>query len=59
MQEAAFSFTTKIKGDLLTVRGSTPQEFQENLEALVTDITLGKLIMTLQSVTSSNPGGIK
>lgn len=31
--EANFSFTTKIDGDLFTIRGNSIQEFQQNLEA--------------------------
>jgi hypothetical protein len=35
MTEAKFSFTTKINGDLLTVRGDTAQEFNNNLDAFL------------------------
>lgn len=34
--EAAFSFTTKVGGDLFTVRGNSAAEFKTNLEAAVT-----------------------
>lgn len=34
--EASFSYTTKIGGDLFTVRGNNPAEFKANLEAAVT-----------------------
>ena len=34
--ESPYSFTTKIKGDLLTVRGDTADEFADRLKELVT-----------------------
>lgn len=33
MTESNYSFTTKIDGDLFTVRGDSVQEFQQNLDA--------------------------
>lgn len=33
-EESNFSFTTKLDGDLFTVRGSTAQEFRENLASV-------------------------
>lgn len=33
MTEALFSYTTKVDGELLTVRGNSVQEFQANLDA--------------------------
>lgn len=33
MTESNYSFTTKIDGDLFTVRGNSVQEFQQNLDA--------------------------
>ena len=45
--EANFSFTTKIGGDLFTVRGNTIDEFKENLVAsVVTEI--GDHVKSLQ-----------
>jgi hypothetical protein len=45
--EANFSFTTKVNGDLFTVRGSTIDEFKENLVAsVVTEI--GEHVKSLQ-----------
>lgn len=35
MTEARFSYTTKIRGDLLTVRGDSAQEFKNNLDAFL------------------------
>lgn len=47
MTEANFSFTTKINGDLLTIRGMTYDEFTThvatavlNLQQLVTDLSM-------------------
>lgn len=34
--EANYSFTSKVNGDLLTVRGDSVDEFKHNLETLVT-----------------------
>ena len=42
MTEARFSFTTKINGDLLTVRGDSIEEFDNNI---------GELATSLQGVT--------
>lgn len=50
MQEAAFSFTTKINTDLLTVRGATPEEFKTNLQALTQSADIGKEILKLQAI---------
>lgn len=50
MQEASFSFTTKIRGDLLTVRGSNAAEFKQNLEALTGSADIGKEILKLQAI---------
>ena len=42
--EANFSFTTKVNGDLLTVRGDTAADFQNNLDAfLLSDVLLDKV----------------
>lgn len=35
MNEAAFSFTTKVGGDLLTVRGDSLEQFKQNLADLL------------------------
>lgn len=50
MQEAAFSFTTKVNGDLLTVRGSTPEEFKTNLQALTSSADIGREVLKLQAI---------
>jgi hypothetical protein len=45
--EANFSFTTKVNGDLFTVRGNTIDEFKENLvSCVVTEI--GEHVKSLQ-----------
>ena len=36
MSEARFSFTTKLGGDLLTVRGDSIEEFDKNVAELST-----------------------
>lgn len=53
MTEANFSFTTKIGGDLFTVRGSTVDEFKENLVASIVN-ELGDHIKGLQESLGHN-----
>jgi hypothetical protein len=50
--EAKYSFTTKFNGDLLTVRGDTPQEFTLNLAGLL-DAKPGVLLSDLQALTQT------
>lgn len=35
--ESPISFTTKVAGDLFTVRGNTPAEFKQRVEAVLND----------------------
>lgn len=35
MNEAPYSFTVKVKGNLLTVRGASVKEFSDNVAALI------------------------
>lgn len=52
MQEAPFSFTTKVNGDLLTIRGATAKEFEDNLaEVLKQESKIGTLVSKLQAAT--------
>jgi len=46
--EATYSFTTKVNGDLLTIRGNTKDEFALNLASLHDDQVLIEMINTLQ-----------
>ena len=46
--EATYSFTTKVNGDLLTVRGDTQDEFALNLANLHDDQVLIEMISSLQ-----------
>jgi|LakMenEpi03Aug12_release.lakeMendotaPanAssembly.Ray.scaffolds.fasta_scaffold327476_2 hypothetical protein len=46
--EATYSFTTKVNGDLLTVRGNTKDEFALNLANLHDDQVLIEMISSLQ-----------
>jgi hypothetical protein len=46
--EATYSFTTKVNGDLLTVRGDTKDEFALNLANLHDDQVLIEMISSLQ-----------
>lgn len=54
MTESLYSFTTKINGDLFTIRGNSIQEFQQNLEA-ANQSGIGATIT--QMVTSVNNTG--
>ncbi len=69
MSEAPYSVTTKVGGDLLTVRGSSADEFVENLtnlndnplfpDALVTFQSLGggaTVQQAVQNVKTAMPG---
>lgn len=49
--ESNFSFTTKVNGDLLTVRGNTLEEFRANLDAAPNIITL---VQRLSDAASGN-----
>ncbi len=42
--EATYSFTTKVNGDLLTVRGNTKDEFALNLASLHDDLAVIEMI---------------
>ena len=46
--EATYSFTTKVNGDLLTIRGNTKDEFALNLANLHDDLAVIEMINTLQ-----------
>ncbi len=46
--EATYSFTTKVNGDLLTIRGNTKDEFALNLASLHDDLAVIEMINTLQ-----------
>lgn len=46
--EATYSFTTKVNGDLLTIRGNTKDEFALNLANLHDDQVLIEMISSLQ-----------
>ena len=46
--EETYSFTTKVNGDLLTVRGDTKDEFALNLANLHDDQVLIEMISSLQ-----------
>lgn len=52
MTEANFSFTTKINGDLFTVRGNTIQEFMQNVESARTAVAS---VTSLAQSTQSTP----
>lgn len=51
--ESNYSFTTKIHGDLFTVRGDTAEEFQANVELIITNKVLDS-ISSLQEMIASD-----
>jgi hypothetical protein len=51
MQEAPLSFTTKVNGDLLTVRGTTVDEFMDRVQELAADPRLTDALTELQSIS--------
>ena len=53
--EAPISFTTKIGGDLLTVRGDSVSEFVNNLRTVVNDESVADLIGELQALCGHAP----
>ena len=53
MSEAAFSVTTKANGDLLTVRGSSADEFVENLTALNDHPLFADALSAFQSISGA------
>lgn len=55
--ESNYSFTTKISGDLLTVRGNTADEFSRNLDGfLLSPALLGKVCDFQDQVRQLNGG---
>lgn len=55
MTEAMYSFTTKIAGDLLTVRGNSFDEFDLNLSDLVGSPEFLAKLQELQALTTVAP----
>lgn len=56
MTEANYSFTTKINGDLFTVRGTSHKEFQTNLAEACDGLTVTtELIGVLQAAGNAIP----
>ena len=53
--EAPISFTTKIGGDLFTVRGDSVAEFVNNLTSVVNDERIVDLIGELQAMSGTAP----
>jgi len=51
-QEAPISFTTKINGDLLTFRASTPAEFVALADAAVSDPTFAMAVSLIQNLNT-------
>lgn len=56
MNEAKFSLTIKVDGDLFTVRGDTAQEFAENANAAAGVITAVK---ALQQASNGSVGNLQ
>jgi len=53
MEEAPFSFTVKVNGSLLTVRGEDAAAFQTNIQELLNkDSQLPALIKQLHTATN-------
>lgn len=50
--ESNFSFTTKVEGDLLTIRGDSSDEFIKNLVSLGTIPTVANLISIIDGVAA-------
>lgn len=48
--EAPFSFTTKVNGDLLTVRGETVSQFVDRLRELAEDPQIEEALGTVQAL---------
>ena len=57
-QEAPFSFTTKVNGDLLTVRGGTFEEFVANLGNLLHVEAISGLVDVIQGTALSEAEAI-
>ena len=53
--EAPFSFTTKLAGDLLTVRGENVDQFADRLMELASDSRILTALGELQSLGGGNP----
>lgn len=51
MTEASFSFTTKVGGDLLTIRGATIEEFNANLAGLLQSEDIQNNLETLNKAS--------
>lgn len=51
--ESNYSLTTKVDGDLFTVRGDTAEEFQNNLRAVVTN-DLVSYVLAVQEAARGN-----
>lgn len=49
MSEAPFSLTTKVNGDLLTVRGNSIEEFANNLAELEDSVVTWEMIFAIQN----------
>lgn len=70
MSESSFSFTTKVRGDLYTIRGDDADKFLENLIYAATDPMVLQYIETIQdnaaalspatqtAVSNLNKGGV-
>lgn len=50
--ESNFSFTTKVEGDLLTIRGDSPDEFIKNLVSLGTVPAVANLVSIIDGVAA-------
>lgn len=56
MSESHFSFTTKVNGDLFTIRGESLQEFAANLEAVADNGQLvAETLTKVQAIGAAAP----
>lgn len=56
MSESHFSFTTKVNGDLFTIRGESLQEFAANLEAVADNGQLvAETLTKIQAIGAAAP----
>lgn len=57
MSESTFSFTTKLNGDLLTVRGDTVEDFANNAEDLISKLgVINELQEAVRAVAVAGAG---